>query len=109
MAANQAVRAALLGLCASRSPSLELVAPPPRLCTDNGVMVAWAAIEKLRLGCSDPVDLPEEPTSFGEEEGGRGDEGSGGEGTRLRRKKKRARDVRPRWPLGGELLPAETS
>ena len=26
--------------------------PPPRLCTDNGVMVAWAAVESLRLGRS---------------------------------------------------------
>ena len=32
--------------------------PPPRLCTDNGVMVAWAAVEELRLGhCHDPVGL----------------------------------------------------
>ena len=23
---------------------------PPRLCTDNGVMVAWAAVEQLHLG-----------------------------------------------------------
>ncbi len=29
-----------------------LVVPPPRLCTDNGVMVAWAAVESLRLGRS---------------------------------------------------------
>ena len=27
-----------------------MVVPPPRLCTDNGVMVAWAAVESLRLG-----------------------------------------------------------
>lgn len=32
------------------------VVPPPRLCTDNGVMVAWAAIEKANLGFSDVVD-----------------------------------------------------
>ncbi|EWM29415.1 Peptidase M22, O-sialoglycoprotein peptidase [Nannochloropsis gaditana] len=37
-------------------PPWELVVPPPRLCTDNGVMVAWAAIEKLRLGYSDVVE-----------------------------------------------------
>jgi N6-L-threonylcarbamoyladenine synthase len=29
--------------------------PPPRLCTDNGVMVAWSAVEKLKLGFSDAV------------------------------------------------------
>ena len=33
-----------------------LVVPPPRLCTDNGVMVAWSAIEKLRAGYSDVVE-----------------------------------------------------
>jgi N6-L-threonylcarbamoyladenine synthase len=33
-----------------------LVVPPPRLCTDNGVMVAWAAVEKAQLGFSDVVD-----------------------------------------------------
>ena len=30
--------------------SWRLVVPPPRLCTDNGLMVAWAAVEMLRLG-----------------------------------------------------------
>ncbi len=34
---------------------VELVCPPPVLCTDNGVMVAWAAIERLRLGQSDDI------------------------------------------------------
>jgi hypothetical protein len=29
--------------------------PPPALCTDNGVMAAWAGIEKLRLGISDSI------------------------------------------------------
>ena len=33
-----------------------MVVPPPRLCTDNGVMVAWAAVEKASLGFSDVVD-----------------------------------------------------
>lgn len=26
-----------------------LHAPPPRLCTDNGVMIAWAAMERLKM------------------------------------------------------------
>ncbi|XP_039611044.1 probable tRNA N6-adenosine threonylcarbamoyltransferase, mitochondrial [Polypterus senegalus] len=29
---------------------LELLCPPPRLCTDNGAMVAWNGIERLREG-----------------------------------------------------------
>ena len=32
-----------------------------RLCTDNAVMVAWAALERLRLGLSDPLDTPPRP------------------------------------------------
>jgi hypothetical protein len=36
VAANQAVREALTNLCALRDPPISLVAPPPRLCTDNG-------------------------------------------------------------------------
>lgn len=27
-----------------------LLCPPPRLCTDNGVMIAWNGIERLRAG-----------------------------------------------------------
>lgn len=50
VAANQVVRSRIGDLCASRG--VRMVTPPPRLCTDNGVMVAWAAIERLRAGCS---------------------------------------------------------
>ena len=30
--------------------TMKLIFPPPQLCTDNGVMAAWAGIEKLNLG-----------------------------------------------------------
>lgn len=33
-----------------------LIAPPSSLCTDNAAMIAWAGIEKLRLGMRDPLD-----------------------------------------------------
>lgn len=29
-----------------------MVVPPARLCTNNGVMVAWAGVERLRRGMS---------------------------------------------------------
>ncbi|CAG4904654.1 unnamed protein product [Acidocella sp. C78] len=48
VAANKAVRAALASVAAEAG--LPLAAPPLRLCTDNAVMVAWAAIERLRAG-----------------------------------------------------------
>ena len=35
---------------------LPLVFPPPALCTDNGIMAAWAGVEKLLLGYSDSLD-----------------------------------------------------
>lgn len=28
------------------------------LCTDNAAMIAWAGIERLRLGMTDPLDFP---------------------------------------------------
>ncbi len=59
VAANQAVRAALASLAARHRA--RLLAPPLRLCTDNAVMVAWAGIERLRLGLSDPLDTPPRP------------------------------------------------
>ncbi len=59
VAANRAVRAAL-GVAAARA-GVALVAPPARLCTDNAVMVAWAGIERLRLGLADPLDHAPRP------------------------------------------------
>lgn len=48
VAANRAIRAALESLC--RDNGFVLTAPPPELCTDNGVMVAWAGLERLTAG-----------------------------------------------------------
>ncbi|WP_137178890.1 tRNA (adenosine(37)-N6)-threonylcarbamoyltransferase complex transferase subunit TsaD [Roseomonas sp. AR75] len=59
VAANGAVRAALSGV--AQTAGLPLVAPPIRLCTDNAVMVAWAGIERLRLGLADPLDHAPRP------------------------------------------------
>jgi N6-L-threonylcarbamoyladenine synthase len=59
VAANQAIRGALTQVAARAG--VPMVAPPVRLCTDNAVMVAWAAIERLRLGLSDPLDTPPRP------------------------------------------------
>ncbi|MFC7736392.1 tRNA (adenosine(37)-N6)-threonylcarbamoyltransferase complex transferase subunit TsaD [Roseomonas sp. GCM10028921] len=59
VAANSAVRAALSR--AAAGAGLPLVAPPIRLCTDNAVMVAWAGIERLRAGLTDPWDHAPRP------------------------------------------------
>ena len=40
---------------------LDFVAPPLRLCTDNGPMVAWAGIERLGRGARDGLDFAPRP------------------------------------------------
>jgi N6-L-threonylcarbamoyladenine synthase len=56
VAANQTLRRALERL--ARESGLRLVAPPLRLCGDNGAMIAWAGIERLRLGLVDDLSAP---------------------------------------------------
>ncbi len=59
VAANGAIRAALAA--AAGDAGAALLAPPPRLCTDNAVMVAWAGIERLRLGLVSGLDAEPRP------------------------------------------------
>ncbi|MFB3150642.1 MAG: tRNA (adenosine(37)-N6)-threonylcarbamoyltransferase complex transferase subunit TsaD, partial [Alphaproteobacteria bacterium] len=59
VAANQYLRKRLDGLAGREG--FRLVAPPVELCTDNGVMVAWAGIERLRLGLTDALDFAPRP------------------------------------------------
>ena len=59
VAANGAIRTRLSTLAGARG--VRFLAPPLRLCTDNAVMVAWAGIERLRLGLSDPLDIAPRP------------------------------------------------
>ena len=54
VAANQTLRTRLGRVAADGG--LALAVPPPELCTDNGAMIAWAGIERLRLGLTDGLD-----------------------------------------------------
>ena len=59
VAANATIREGLTGLC--RQMGLRFLAPPLALCTDNAAMIAWAGIERFRLGHRDGFDLSARP------------------------------------------------
>lgn len=56
---------------------LQLVSPPPSLCTDNGVMIAWTGIEHFVAGRFEDPPAADESDDMQYE-------------------------LRPRWPLGEE-------
>jgi N6-L-threonylcarbamoyladenine synthase len=59
VAANAYLRGRLEEVAAAHGA--QLVAPPVRLCTDNGAMIAWAGVERLRLGRIDGLDFRPRP------------------------------------------------
>jgi tRNA N6-adenosine threonylcarbamoyltransferase len=59
VAANCQLRRRLALLAAAAG--LEFLVPPRALCTDNGAMIAWAGLERLRLGLVDGLDAAPRP------------------------------------------------
>lgn len=59
VAANSLLRQRLAAL--AETAGLCFVAPPPALCTDNAAMIAWAGLERFRLGLVDGLDAPPRP------------------------------------------------
>ncbi|HQS68920.1 MAG TPA: tRNA (adenosine(37)-N6)-threonylcarbamoyltransferase complex transferase subunit TsaD [Novosphingobium sp.] len=59
VAANAALRGALEALAAQHG--LPLIAPPPKLCTDNAAMIGWAGAERFALGYVDALDVAARP------------------------------------------------
>jgi N6-L-threonylcarbamoyladenine synthase len=55
VAANAAIRDSLTALTDAEGFSKKI--PPPRLCTDNAAMVAWAGVERCQLGLFDELDV----------------------------------------------------
>ncbi|WP_132254605.1 tRNA (adenosine(37)-N6)-threonylcarbamoyltransferase complex transferase subunit TsaD [Methylobacterium segetis] len=56
VSANGAIRRALAAQAGEAG--LSFVAPPLNLCGDNGAMIAWAGLERLRLGLVDDLTAP---------------------------------------------------
>ena len=59
VAANTRLRRRLADL--AEAAGLDFVAPPATLCTDNAAMIAWAGVERLRLGLTDGLDAAPRP------------------------------------------------
>eukprot|EP01063_Lacrimia_lanifica_P012682 TRINITY_DN19345_c0_g1_i1.p1 TRINITY_DN19345_c0_g1~~TRINITY_DN19345_c0_g1_i1.p1 ORF type:complete len:714 (+),score=274.31 TRINITY_DN19345_c0_g1_i1:77-2218(+) len=73
VAANKSVRAQIGELAVEKG--LQLLVPHPRYCVDNGVMVAWTGVERLRLGMFDEPPRDASKVALYSE-------------------------IRPKWPLG---------
>ena len=59
VAANLTIRETLSALATNEGMSF--TAPPIGLCTDNAAMIAWAGVERLRLGMVDGLDFAPRP------------------------------------------------
>ena len=59
VAANKSVRSMIQTL--AEKNNLIFSAPPIGLCTDNGVMIAWAGLERFRLGLTSSLDFRARP------------------------------------------------
>ena len=59
VAANTYLRSKLKNLADNNG--LRFAAPPIRFCTDNGVMIAWAGLERFQKGYSDGLDFKPRP------------------------------------------------
>jgi len=55
VAANLYLREGFQALAAEKN--IRISCPPVALCTDNAAMIAWAGVEKLRLGQADGLDF----------------------------------------------------
>ncbi len=55
VAANQYIKEKMQAMTDKHGFSLHC--PPIKLCTDNGAMIAWAGLERLRLGMTNTLDF----------------------------------------------------
>lgn len=57
--ANGAIRRALTRLCAESG--LRFVSPPANLCSDNGAIIAWAGLERVKAGFTSDMGFAPRP------------------------------------------------
>ncbi|CAB5216337.1 uncharacterized protein OCT59_025580 [Rhizophagus irregularis] len=60
VASNKSIRFSLESLAVEQY-NVPLICPPPHLCTDNGVMIAWAGVERFRIGLVDEYTIDHMP------------------------------------------------
>lgn len=59
VAANTMIRETLNEVASKKG--VPFIAPPAKLCTDNAAMIAWAGVEKLRIGSIDSLEFAPRP------------------------------------------------
>ncbi|MEM9469738.1 MAG: tRNA (adenosine(37)-N6)-threonylcarbamoyltransferase complex transferase subunit TsaD [Pseudomonadota bacterium] len=59
VAANMTIRGRLKSL--TEAHNMDFMAPPLKLCSDNGAMIAWTGIERLQRGKTDSLDVAAKP------------------------------------------------
>ena len=59
VAANQHIRTILQDLTSANR--IDFIAPPLPLCSDNGAMIAWVGIEKLKRQMTDTLNIAAKP------------------------------------------------
>jgi len=57
--ANGAIRRALTRLCAESG--IRFISPPANLCSDNGAIIAWAGLERMKRGLTDDLAFAPRP------------------------------------------------
>ncbi|KAF0412164.1 peptidase M22, glycoprotease [Gigaspora margarita] len=60
VASNKSIRSTLK-LLANEQHNIPLICPPPHLCTDNGIMIAWTGVERFRAGLIDEYTIDHIP------------------------------------------------
>ncbi len=59
VAANKHIRTILQDL--THQHEMDFIAPPLALCSDNGAMIAWVGVERLRRNLTSPLDIAARP------------------------------------------------